>query len=39
MTSKTHKNGTERIAEIAKKFDFDLVLDIQGDEPFLDAKI
>ena len=38
MTSDSHKNGTERIAEIAKKFDFDFVLDIQGDEPFLDFK-
>jgi 3-deoxy-manno-octulosonate cytidylyltransferase (CMP-KDO synthetase) len=37
LTSKTHKNGTERIAEayklLNKKFDF--ILDIQGDEPLI----
>ncbi len=35
MTSKKHKNGTERISEIAKNFKPKLVLDIQGDEPLL----
>ena len=35
MTSRDHKNGTERISEVAKKFDAKLVLDIQGDEPLL----
>jgi 3-deoxy-manno-octulosonate cytidylyltransferase (CMP-KDO synthetase) len=37
MTSKHHKNGTERIAEaflkLKKKFDF--IIDIQGDEPLI----
>ncbi|MGK0387810.1 MAG: 3-deoxy-manno-octulosonate cytidylyltransferase (CMP-KDO synthetase) [Maribacter sp.] len=34
MTDSNHKNGTERIAEIARKFiDFDLVINVQGDEP------
>ena len=36
LTSKKHKNGTERIQEIAKKFKAKLVIDIQGDEPLLD---
>ena len=35
LTSPDHKNGTERIAEIAKKFKSDLVVDIQGDEPLV----
>ena len=36
ITSKKHKNGTERIAEVANKIDSNLIIDIQGDEPFID---
>jgi 3-deoxy-manno-octulosonate cytidylyltransferase (CMP-KDO synthetase) len=36
LTSKNHRNGTDRIAEIAKKFKPKLVIDIQGDEPLVD---
>ena len=36
ITSKRNKNGTERIAEVAKKLKSDLIIDIQGDEPFID---
>ena len=36
LTSKKHKNGTERIAEVAKKFKARLIVDIQGDEPLVD---
>ena len=37
MTSKNHTNGTERIAEAFSKLkkNFDLIVDIQGDEPLL----
>ena len=37
LTSKNHKNGTERINEAYKKISkqFDLVVDIQGDEPLI----
>lgn len=38
ITSKKHKNGTERCAEAAKKLGLnsdDIVIDIQGDEPLL----
>ena len=37
MTSKNHKNGTERINEAFEKLkiNFDLVVDIQGDEPLI----
>ena len=40
FTSKNHKNGTERIAEAYKKIKkkYDLVVDIQGDEPLIDPK-
>ena len=37
MTKKIHKNGTERIGEAYKKLNqnYDLIIDIQGDEPLL----
>lgn len=41
MTSDTHKNGTERCAEILEKLDtkYDIVINVQGDEPFIDPHI
>lgn len=36
MTSANHSNGTERCAEVAKKIDTDIVINIQGDEPFIE---
>lgn len=37
MTRLDHKSGTDRCAEVANIFaDFDLVVNIQGDEPFVD---
>lgn len=38
ITSSKHINGTERIAEVSKKFKSKLVVDIQGDEPLVDPK-
>mgnify|MGYP001201518050 FL=1 len=36
LTSKKHKNGTERIYEVAKKFkNIKLIVDIQGDQPLI----
>ena len=37
MTSENHQSGTDRCAEVAKHFenDFDIVINIQGDEPFI----
>lgn len=35
MTSVNHPNGTSRIAEAIKELDVDLVINIQGDEPFI----
>jgi 3-deoxy-manno-octulosonate cytidylyltransferase (CMP-KDO synthetase) len=38
MTKNTHVNGTERIAEVAKKIKCELVIDIQCDEVLLEPK-
>lgn len=37
LTSKHHNNGTERIAEalLKQKINYDLIIDIQGDEPLI----
>ena len=41
MTSSTHQNGTERCAEVVEKLteDFDIIINIQGDEPFVDPQV
>lgn len=38
MTSTEHKSGTDRIQEAVEKIggDFDVIINIQGDEPFID---
>jgi len=33
MTSPHHQSGTERVAEVAGKMDFEIVVNLQGDEP------
>lgn len=35
MTSADHQTGTDRIAEVAKTIDADIIVNIQGDEPLL----
>lgn len=35
MTSPKHTCGTERIAEVAKNIDCDIIVNVQGDEPFI----
>ena len=37
MTSKDHQTGTDRIAEVASKYDYDVIINIQGDEPLIEA--
>jgi 3-deoxy-manno-octulosonate cytidylyltransferase (CMP-KDO synthetase) len=37
-TKKNFKNGTERIASVAKKFKNYLIVDVQGDEPLTNPK-
>jgi len=36
MTSLDHKSGTDRIAEAVKAIDFDIVVNLQADEPEID---
>lgn len=38
MTSEKHQSGTDRLSEVAKKINCDIVVNIQGDEPFIDPK-
>jgi 3-deoxy-manno-octulosonate cytidylyltransferase (CMP-KDO synthetase) len=39
MTSRSHKSGTDRIAEVAKKKRATIVVNIQGDEPLIDPRL
>jgi len=36
MTEKTHRSGTDRIAEAVQNLEAELVINIQGDEPLID---
>lgn len=38
MTSTSHQTGTDRIAEVAKDLEADIVVNVQGDEPLLNPK-
>ena len=35
MTSPAHQSGTDRLAEVARELDCDLVVNVQGDEPLI----
>jgi len=35
ITSPNHNSGTDRVAEVAKKIDAEIILNVQGDEPFI----
>jgi 3-deoxy-manno-octulosonate cytidylyltransferase (CMP-KDO synthetase) len=41
MTSTTHQNGTERCAEVIENLSdqFEIIINIQGDEPFVDPAL
>ena len=39
MTSPNHPTGTDRIAEAVKDDDADLIVNVQGDEPLMSAKV
>ncbi len=39
MTSPNHPTGTDRIAEAVKDLDADLIVNVQGDEPLMSAKV
>ncbi len=36
MTSSSHRTGTDRIAEVAKDLDSDIIINVQGDEPMIE---
>ena len=38
MTDPTHPSGSDRIAEAVKNLNVDIVVNIQGDEPFIDSR-
>lgn len=38
ITSPDHASGTDRIAEVARDLDADIVVNVQGDEPMLDPR-
>ncbi len=35
MTSSTHRSGTDRVAEVAKRLDAEIIVNLQGDEPLI----
>jgi 3-deoxy-manno-octulosonate cytidylyltransferase (CMP-KDO synthetase) len=39
MTAATHPTGTDRLAEVARKYDADLIINIQGDEPLIRGEV
>jgi 3-deoxy-manno-octulosonate cytidylyltransferase (CMP-KDO synthetase) len=38
MSFKSHESGSDRIAEAVENLDCDIVINVQGDEPFIDKK-
>jgi 3-deoxy-manno-octulosonate cytidylyltransferase (CMP-KDO synthetase) len=36
MTRRDHVSGTDRVAEVARGLDADVVVNLQGDEPLVD---
>jgi 3-deoxy-manno-octulosonate cytidylyltransferase (CMP-KDO synthetase) len=39
MTSKSHKTGTDRLAEAAEIIDSDIIVNVQGDEPLIEPSV
>ncbi|MBI3584124.1 MAG: 3-deoxy-manno-octulosonate cytidylyltransferase [Nitrospinae bacterium] len=39
MTSSSHASGTDRISEVAKNIDADIIVNVQGDEPLIEPEM
>ena len=39
MTSPNHPSGSDRIWEVASKLDCDIIINVQGDEPFMEPEV
>ena len=39
MSVGNHESGTDRIAEAAQSIETDIILNVQGDEPFIDGEL
>lgn len=39
MTSTAHRSGTDRVAEVARSCEADVIVNVQGDEPMLDPQM
>ncbi len=39
MTSPYHRSGTERIAEVAERIDYEIFINVQGDEPLIEPQM
>ena len=39
MTSTDHKSGTDRISEAVKELDYETLVNVQGDEPFINPNL
>jgi 3-deoxy-manno-octulosonate cytidylyltransferase (CMP-KDO synthetase) len=38
MTSRRHPSGTDRVAEVARDLDAEIIINLQGDEPLIDPQ-